>query len=180
MNSAKNIIEDFQKKRFRKSLVLGLLSLVAVGALFFSFFIIKEEVGRVRAALIKRSYIIEQLNSVVDLSKNSDSAATLLEKLDEIVPTTIEIPVNVVPKMNSIAQANNLRSDFQIGLENQIAGLSVVDFSARADGALKNIINFISALENATKVVAIKDWRIESLGDGYQIIFSGSIYARSK
>ena len=171
----------FKKRHLNKLFVRGMGLAAFVAALIVLAYFLDREATDVQKARVELSRLTTSLNGIAGLASDKPKAEALLPLYVSFLPVDIEVPTKVVPAIRNLALVHKLRFDLEFGSSNFSGTESVtaVDFRAKADGALRDIIDFISDLETERGILGINSWNITQLAAGqFQINFTGNIYTR--
>lgn len=183
MNSNLDPVGLFRRRQFNRFILIGIGLLLSVGALFTLYLLIQREAGLILETNQKRAQVLGGLNAIAVLGGEEQKAEEVLGRLTRTLPAIIEIPSEIVPRIQGLARARQLQLELKLGESGLRGGegLSAIDFSLRADGTLRNVVYFVSDLEAERTVLRVGRWNIRSVGGNkFQLELGGAIYARGE
>lgn len=168
---------------FTKALVKFFVFFVMGGGLISGLFIISRgEAQKLSLIRGERQWITKSFDALSESNARQSEAEDLQKELEEGLPTTLDIPLVVIPKLQRIGEEKKVRVATQIGsavpaTDGEPPSLSVV---IRADGTASDLIGFLNALEKGKMVFQFSAVDISPLGKPplFQAVLTGKLYLR--
>ncbi|MBI2591782.1 MAG: hypothetical protein HYW34_03855, partial [Candidatus Brennerbacteria bacterium] len=153
-----NLAAVFKQQFFRKLIKFAAVIAVVASFVIFLFFFVKYQVKDIRLSRADRQWLIKSLNGIVELNNNQAKADQMISEFEKMAPTAVEIPTKMIPQLKEDALAKGLKIDIRIGTLHQPENgePAGVDFSLRADGDIKNLIDFFMGFENNRLIKAFQ------------------------
>lgn len=169
-----------RKDLSRKLIKLTVAIVVMAAAAFASTYYIRAEVRNVSAARGERQRLIKNLNIIASLSAMSGSAEDIIMKIEDKLPLAIEVTTKIITRFRDDGRSFGVNAGLEIGNEISASGvLGRVEFTARADGPIEKLVDFLSHIER-NNFVTVTSWEIGPGGSAseHQLRFNGVIYVR--
>lgn len=171
------------RRAFIKALVKFFFFFVMGGGLISGLFIISRgEAQKLSLIRGERQWITKSFDALAESNARQSEAGDLQKELEEGLPTTLDIPLVVIPKLQRIGEEKKVRVATQIGsavpaTDGEPPSLSVV---IRADGTASDLIGFLNALEKGKMVFQFSAVDSSPLGKPplFQAVLTGKLYLR--
>ncbi|MBI5732760.1 hypothetical protein HY967_02245 [Candidatus Jorgensenbacteria bacterium] len=183
---AKSIAGDpaklFKRELWLKLTIVGAVLVIGGAALFLFSRAITGKVVKLQHLRSDNKWLFESLQTVAQLSSDSSRAHILMPKLEERLPTALEVSTEVVPMVEGRALAAGLAkpfvqlSDEQRSLE---AAVGTMSLTLEAEGKLLNIIDFIGEIERGKTIMTLSGLEIRAAtGQYYRSKIVVTVYTR--
>lgn len=163
-------------------IILGITITLSTAILVTMAFLIKNEVTKADNARGELALILGKFDEIVELNKKRPIAHVLQGELEKSLPLPIDVPTKVFPLVRALAEQYGLSLEISLGTElpGAIPGGGGYAFSAKAEGTMAALGNFLSVVEGLEITIQIQQWSLSPSEGKYRLAFSGAIFTRGE
>ncbi|MDI6821019.1 MAG: hypothetical protein QMD65_02445 [Patescibacteria group bacterium] len=183
INSGANPAHAFRRRLTFKLIILGGVFIITVVVLFFVSSLVKKQVDRIQILRAENKWLLQSLDAIASLKLDNIKAQNFLKDLNSALVVTLDVPSRVVPAIESRIVARGLvKTKFE--LSNEIpasdSNLGSIEFFLQAEGALADIVGFLSDIESGKIMLKFVSFDISPIADANKNILNlkGLIYTR--
>ncbi|MEK7465508.1 MAG: hypothetical protein AAB631_01900 [Patescibacteria group bacterium] len=162
--------------------IFGMILTLSAVALVVLSLLIKKEVAQADNAKGEFARVLEQFDEIAELNKKRPIANALRGELEKSLPLSIDVPTKIFPLVRALALQYGFPLEISLGVElpGVVPGGGGFEFSAKAEGNITALSNFLIAVEGLETTIQIRQWSFAPSGGNFRMAFSGTIFTRGE